>query len=80
VRRGRRPDGVGAVVEEGKMKFIFISAGILSLLIGWQNCVLSQAECAWCSPGRCYTAAQCGHGCVCLKGARELHGRCVSLQ
>lgn len=47
---------------------------VLGAVVG--NCYARVAECQSCWHGTCYSSAQCGNGCVCLKAPRETGGRC----
>lgn len=38
----------------------------------------TRAECAFCPSFTCYSSAQCGQGCLCLKRGFETGGSCFS--
>lgn len=57
----------------------WIAYAILAFSLG--TCAYAApANCTTCNPYPCYSSAECGYGCRCMKAGNDLEGRCFNVQ
>jgi len=57
---------------------LLLLAAVLVVFSSFFALLPTQARCAYCYTGECYSSSMCGDGCTCLKRGLDLQGYCYS--